>query len=113
MIEKTVMELINDLVGGRVYFDHAPEDVSRPYILLQQVGGEPVEFFDKPSDADFVRLQIDVYAEKRTSANDLMSQVRTQLASVQASAIGAPFSRYESAVALYRRSCDFRILAPA
>lgn len=113
MLEKLVMELLNDLVGRRVYFDHAPDQVDRPYIVLLQVGGESVEFLDGPSDKDFVRLQIDVYAETRTAANELMTQVRLRLRTLQASAIGAPVSLYESAVALYRRSCDFRILAAA
>lgn len=113
MIEKTVMDLLNDLVESRVFFDQAPVDVDRPYIILQQVGGEPVEFLEGPSGEDFVRLQIDVYAGARTSANELMSQVRLRMNDLQASAIGAPFSAYESAVALYRRSCDFRLLASA
>ncbi|MFS2112731.1 DUF3168 domain-containing protein [Herbaspirillum frisingense] len=113
MIEKTVMDLLNDLVQNRVFFDQAPADVDRPYIILQQVGGEPIEFLEGPSGKDFVRLQIDVYAGTRTSANALMSQVRFRLDDLQASAIGAPFSLYEAAVELYRRSCDFRILAPS
>ena len=113
MIEKLAMDLLNDLVGSRVYFDHAPDNVERPYIVLVQVGGDPVEFLDGPSDMDFVRLQVDVYAEKRTEANELMSQARLRLRVLQASAIGAPLSLYESAVALYRRSCDFRMLAAA
>jgi hypothetical protein len=113
MIEKLVMDFLADLVGSRVYFDRAPDKVERPYIVLLQVGGDPVEFLDGPSSMDLVRLQIDVYAETRTSANELMSQVRTRLHPLQASPVGAPVSLYESAVALYRRSCDFRILAAA
>ncbi|WP_166675058.1 DUF3168 domain-containing protein [Herbaspirillum huttiense] len=107
------MDLLNELVAGRVYFDHAPDQVGVPYIVLLQVGGEPVEFLDGPSDMDLIRLQIDIYSETRTSANELMSQARIRLRTLQASAIGAPVSFYESAVGLYRRRCDFRILAPA
>lgn len=113
MIEKLAMDLLNDLVGSRVYFDRAPDKVERPYIVLLQAGGDSVEFLDGPSGMDLVRLQVDVYAETRTEANELMSQVRVRLQVLQASAIGAPLSLYESAVALYRRSCDFRILASA
>ncbi|MFJ3316118.1 DUF3168 domain-containing protein [Herbaspirillum huttiense] len=107
------MDLLTDLVGGRVYFDRAPDQVGIPYIVLLQVGGDPVEFLDGPSDMDLIRLQIDVYSETRTSANELMSQARIRLRTLQASAIGAPVSLHESAVGLYRRSCDFRILASA
>ncbi|KAF1043060.1 MAG: hypothetical protein GAK35_02380 [Herbaspirillum frisingense] len=113
MIEKTVQDLLNDLVANAVYFDQAVQDTKRPYIVLQQVGGEPLEFLEGPSGKDFVRLQIDVYAKDRTVANSLMSQVRVRLVALQASPVGAPFSLYESSVELYRRSCDFHILAPA
>lgn len=113
MIEKQVEQLLNPLVGNRVYFEAAPQKVQMPYIILQQVGGNPLEFLGGPSGSDFVRLQIDVWADKRTTANEIMSSVRELMAGIQASPVGAPISMYEPAIDARRRSCDFRILAPA
>jgi hypothetical protein len=112
MIEKQVQTLLDDLVGSKVFFDAAPAGTEAPFIILLQVGGEPIEFLDGPSGQDFVRLQVDVHAGKRSEANALMSSVRERMKTLQASPIGAPVSLYEDAVALYRRVCDFRVIGP-
>lgn len=113
MIEKTVQDLLGPLVAGRVFFDAAPQDAEMPYIILQQVGGEPVQFLEGPSGSDLARLQIDVYAAQRTEANRVMSRIRDLMATLQASPVGAPVSFFEAAIDARRRSCDFQITAPA
>ncbi|WP_050463276.1 DUF3168 domain-containing protein [Herbaspirillum autotrophicum] len=113
MIEKIVQDLVDDLASGGAHFDIVPAGVARPYITLQQVGGAPVAYLSGESGCDIVRMQIDVFGDSRTQANEVMTSLRQRLCGepLLARPVGAPFSNYESNVNTYRRSCDFYILA--
>jgi hypothetical protein len=115
MIEQQIQTALAGIAQGGVHFDVTPEDTPKPYITLQQAGGSSIEFLEGISDKDDVRIQIDVFASKRTEANRIMSQVRAIVcaAPLHASQIGAPVSGYEASVRTYRRYCDFRFIADA
>jgi len=110
MIEKEVMDLLDPLVGERTFFDAAPAETVLPYLTIQQVGGAPLQFLEGPSGSDFVRLQINIFAQTRPEANSLMTAVREALSALKATPVGAPFSTYEETVKTFGRHCDFSIL---
>lgn len=73
------------LVDGRVYPDVAPLDTDTPYITYQVVGGEPINFLsgDRP-DKQLVRMQVNVWSERRAEASEVGMLVEDALRSATA-----------------------------
>lgn len=68
------------LLGDRVYPDIAPHGVAKPYATYQQVGGQSVTFLEGGIGSKRnARIQVNVWATTRQSANALMNQIETTL----------------------------------
>jgi hypothetical protein len=63
---------LQHLAGGRIFPDVAPLDAAKPYITYQVVGGEPMNFLsgDRPSK-QHVRMQVNVWSERRIEASEI------------------------------------------
>lgn len=75
-IEAEVFTTLQQLAGGRVFPDVAPEGTEVPYITFQAVGGEPLNFLsgDRPDKANS-RVQVNVWAATRLEASEIGAQV--------------------------------------
>ena len=82
MLEHDILDLLRPLVDGRAYFDQAPTRVAAPYVVLSQVGGEAFQYVDpsRPSHKH-ARLQVNVWARDRPSANTLARLIEDAMAS--------------------------------
>ena len=110
-VESEIFDALKGLVANRVYPDVAPEVVTKPYIVYQQVGGSAVNFVDPtvPSKKNG-RFQISVWGETRGSVSTLARQVENALratASLQTTVLGAPVASYEVDTKLRGSRQDF------
>ncbi|WP_320535280.1 DUF3168 domain-containing protein [Robbsia andropogonis] len=110
--EAIIYAALQDLAGGNVYPDIAPEGTGKPYIVYFAVGGNsfPVLNGKTPATRN-QRMRINTWAESRLAASELMDAVFSAVVnpSVQAVPIGGPSSTYESDTLLYGSSFDFSI----
>lgn len=71
---------VQALLGGalpRIYpFSQAPQDVIKPYVVYQWVGGAPFNMLNCRPDADSSDLQIDVYGLTSQSSTDVAKAIR-------------------------------------
>jgi len=70
--EEHIYQVLLGLAGGRVFPDIAPLDTVKPYVTFQSVGGAPTNYLsgDRP-DKQHVRMQVNVWAERRMEASEL------------------------------------------
>ena len=70
--EEHIYSVLQHLAGGRVFPDVAEAGTDKPYITYQAVGGAPLNFLsgDRP-DKQPVRMQVNVWAERRTEASEV------------------------------------------
>jgi hypothetical protein len=79
-------EEVTALIGlnpTRLYpFGHAPQNVAKPYVVWQMIGGNPENYIADRPDTDTFALQVDVYADSGSSATEVGDAVRfaTELA---------------------------------
>ena len=110
-IEASIYSTLTSLVSGRVYPDIAPENVTKPYITYQQVGGQSVNFTDPtvPSLKNG-RWQINCWATTRTAAAALSRSVEDTIRAASAlrpTVISAPVAGHEPETGLYGTRQDF------
>lgn len=71
---------VRALLGGaepRIYpFGAAPQDVAKPYVVYQWIGGDPFNMLNCRPDADRSSLQIDVYATTTQSSVTVAKAIR-------------------------------------
>lgn len=104
---------LQTLVSDRVYPDLAPDPVTKPYIVYQQVGGAAVQFVgtDVPSKKNS-RMQVSVWGETRAQVSALAVQVEDTLrgtASLQTIVLSAPVATYDPDTKLRGSQQDFSI----
>lgn len=104
---------LRTLVSDRVYPDLAPDPVTKPYIVYQQVGGAAVQFVgaDVPSKKNS-RMQVSVWGETRAQVSALAVQVEDTLrgtASLQTIVLSAPVATYDPDTKLRGSQQDFSI----
>lgn len=70
--EDHIDAVLQHLAGGRVFPDVAPLGIERPFITYQAVGGAPENYLsgDRPGKQQ-VRMQVNVWAERRAEASEL------------------------------------------
>lgn len=111
-VEALIVSALSALVGGRVYPDLAPDPVSTPYIVYQQVGGRPVNFVDSatlPSKANG-RFQITVWSATRLEVAALSKAAADVLradAGLQTTVLGQPVADYDAVTKLRGSRQDF------
>ena len=109
--ESLLFNALKGLVSNRVYPDIAPIGTVRPYLTFQQVGGASINFLggDIPGKAR-ARMQVNVWADTRSQAALLITQVESAIRSataLQATVLGQPVSSYELDTLLYGSRQDF------
>lgn len=62
-------------------FGDAPENVAKPYAVYQVLNGVPENYIGDPPDIDEWNIQIDIYAQNVTSAEDVLKALRRALES--------------------------------
>jgi hypothetical protein len=71
---------IQALLGGpepRIYpFGAAPQNVTKPYVVYQWLGGSPFNMLNCRPDADRASLQVDVYGLTTQSTNSVFKAIR-------------------------------------
>ena len=98
-IDTALFEALRGLVADRVYPDLAPENPVRPYITYQQTGGDAINFVEStiPSKKN-VRMQINVWADKRlqaTAMGDAVEDVLRTLIALQPTVLGGAIATYD------------------
>ena len=71
---------VQALLGGtspRIFpFGQAPQDVAKPYVVYQWIGGAPFNMLNCRPDADRAELQVDVYGLTQKSSTDCAKAIR-------------------------------------
>lgn len=111
--ESSIFSALRTLVSDRVYPDVAPDVVTKPYIVYQQVGGKAVQFVDVtvPSKKNS-RIQVSVWGDTRAQVSALAVQVEDTLrgvATLQTVVLGAPVAVYEADTKLRGSQQDFSV----
>ena len=96
--------------------DSVPDVVAKPYVTHSQIGGASVNYVaDTVPDKRNARMQINVWATTRTSANDLALQIEAaliQAPTIQARPLGAFSATSDFVTKLKGTRQDFSIWAP-
>jgi hypothetical protein len=100
-VDAEIFAALSSLAGGRIFPDIAPEGTPLPYVTFQQVGGDAVNYLDGSAPGKRnARIQVNVWAETRSSASQLSDQVEDAMRAahgLQTEVLGARASLYESA----------------
>ncbi|MEH6434286.1 tail completion protein gp17 [Massilia sp. DD77] len=94
-----VFEALAGLAGGRVYPILADEGVSTPYIVVQRVGGAPVNFLtgEQPEQKHH-RIQVSVWATTAVEAEEVAEQVEQAMrlaVALQPEVLGGAVDTYD------------------
>jgi len=110
-VEADIFTALKGLVSNRVYPDTAPMSAPLPYIVYQQIGGEPLNFLAGVPDKRNGRFQIEVWATSRSAASTLIRQVEDAMraAPLLADTLGGALSTWETETNLYGSMQDFSI----
>lgn len=74
---------LTDLVSGRIRFDMADERDPLPFVVLRQVGNEPIRGLDRTLHARRETFQIECWAAQRSQAATLQSVVEDALVAAE------------------------------
>lgn len=74
---------VQALLGGalpRIYpFGSAPQEVAKPYVVYQWIGGAPLNMINCRPDADRASLQVDVYGLSTQSTTTVAKAIRNAI----------------------------------
>lgn len=86
-------------------FGSAPTTPVRPYAVWQVISGQPDNYLDKRPGIDYVRVQVDCYAD---SISDALSVAATVIAAVETkcNVLGFNPNIKDDDTSLYRASFD-------
>ena len=112
MLNEQLNALLSPLVSGGAWADSPEEGVSFPHLVYQQVGGQATNYLDggRPSHRH-ARIQVVVWADRRTEADDIAYQVENILRAepISAQVIGALTGLYEPSLNKYGTRQDFSL----
>ena len=121
-ISEIIPEVLNSLVGNRVWQDATPDDLPRgtdgralPFLLFTIIGGQDAEYVDQTmGSSSNARVQIQAVAPGSIAADDLIKLARdTLLASDYTVGVyGSPVGTYDAARKLRGRFQQFSIWFP-
>lgn len=114
-VETSLVTAVAPLLSGRFYADLAALDTPRPYGTYQQIGGQVVEFLEGGAAIKRnARIQINVWADTRQAANELMRSIEDLLQSSPffGQPIGALLARFEESTRCYGAQQDFSLWWP-
>lgn len=100
---------VQALLGGalpRIYpFGQAPEQVAKPYVVYQWIGGSPFNMINCRPDADRASLQVDVYGLTTQSTTTVAKAIRNAI-ETQSYITGYRGDMRDDETKLYRTSFD-------
>lgn len=100
---------VQALLGGvlpRIYpFGQAPQDVVKPYVVYQWIGGEPFNTLNCRPDADRSSLQVDVYGLTTQSTTTVAKAIRNAI-ELDSYIVGYRGDMRDEETRLYRTSFD-------
>lgn len=67
---------ITDVVGDKIYYTRAAQNVAAPYVVINQISGVGIPTKSGPSTLDKNRVQIDVYSLDAKTVVDLAETIR-------------------------------------
>lgn len=108
--EVDLTEVLEALVGGRVYPDAAPLDEELPLITWQQAGGIPINFLGgEPVDKQHARIQINVFSESRLESKSLMVAIEKAVVQTPlfATVLGAAIAGHNAGTNIRQMHQDF------
>ena len=74
---------VQALLGGalpRIYpFGQAPQEIAKPYVVYQWIGGSPFNMINCRPDADRASLQVDVYGLTTQSTTTVAKAIRNAI----------------------------------
>ena len=112
---------ITALVGQRVYFVQAPQDVTKPYIVVTKISGVREHSHDGSNHLARPRFQLSAFSTTYANAKSIASALQTALQGYKGTmggtggvAVGAVFYEdetdlYEENTGLYQVALDFFI----
>ena len=106
-------EILNGLVDGRVFPIVADQVYDDPYIIIQRVGGSPVNFLtgEAPEKQSY-RIQVTVWAQSALDAETIGKQVEIAIRSatdLQPEVIAGAADTYDETVKRRGSRQDFRV----
>lgn len=108
-----VLEALQDLAGGRIFPVVAEEGVETPYIVVQRVGGSPMNFLSGEAPIKQPhRVQVSVWAANALEAEEVGGQVQAamQLAvHLQPEVLTGPVDAYDETTTYRGARQDFSI----
>lgn len=100
---------VRSLLGGvspRIYpFGEAPQQVAKPYVVYQWIGGDPFNMLNCRPDADRASLQVDVYGVNVRSTTAVAKAIRYAI-ELRAYVTGYRGDLRDEETKLYRTSFD-------
>lgn len=108
-IETLLLAAITPLCS-RCYPDFAAPATATPFVTYQQVGGSVLnELQDTPPSHRNARIQVNVWADTRQVANELMRSIETALRAspLHGRPVGALIARFDDLVPLRGAQQDF------
>lgn len=113
--EVEIYNTLKGLVGNRIFPDVAPLSTQRPYITWQKIGGRSINYTDNTIPTEqHSRVQINVWADTRLSANNIAKQVEDalrQATNISAAPEAESMADHDPDLNLYGTIQDFSILS--
>ncbi|WP_157266640.1 tail completion protein gp17 [Azohydromonas aeria] len=111
MIPVLMLEAIGPLVEGRAFHGTAAYDTPRPFVTIQQIGGEAVSFVDnaRPSKINAL-VQVNCWGDSREQVYLLMLAIEDALRASEAMVArpsGAMMDRDEPEQGMFGEQQDF------
>jgi hypothetical protein len=118
-MEQSLTDLLAPVAGGQRYWVRAPQKASRPYVVLNRVGGEPNYHMQGPSGFVSSRVQIDCYADRYSDVTAVARAVKALVSGYGGGIIQGIFVESERNLpasdagevsSLFRTSIDITVL---
>lgn len=111
-VETSLVTALTTLCSGRCYPDFAAHNTTRPYVTYTQVGGAVLNPLNGsvPGKRN-ARVQINVWADTRQAANELMRSIEDALrpSPLNGRPIGALIARVDGSTSLRGAQQDFSL----
>ena len=80
--EAEIRNVMLPYASGGVYFDSADIGTAPPFIVINEIGGQNINFLDGTAPSKrHIQFEVNVFAKSRLEANTIARQVEAQLRS--------------------------------
>jgi len=70
---------VSNLVGSRIYYVKAPQDVVKPYVVIQKISAIRFYAYSGESGLDDTRVQISIFATTYASCKAIAAAIQTAI----------------------------------